>query len=333
MRDNAPIAVTMGEPQGIGPDLIIDLYLNHAKHKLKPFCVYGSAQLISARAKRLKKRMTVVGSSPDRVETDFARALPVIDIEGDIKDTPGEPSAAAAGTVVAAIEQAVGDTLDGLTRAVVTAPIHKATLYEAGFEFPGHTEFVASLCKTGGVTPRPVMMLATTKLRTVPVTVHIPFVEVPWRLTTNQIVATVRIVHDELKARFGVKKPLLGIAGLNPHAGEDGNMGDQEESVIWPAISTLSAEGVAVEGPLAPDTAFAPKSRARYDAIIAMYHDQALIPIKALYFDSAVNVTLGLPLVRTSPDHGTAFDLAGSGEASSTSMLNAIKLAERLSRN
>lgn len=329
---NPIVAATMGEPQGIGPELLISLYRDRAKHKLKPFCVYGNADFLERRAKTVKRQVKFIRSSPERAEADFEFGLPVIDIEGDIPDTPGEPHPEAAGTVVAAIEQATADTLAGLTKAVLTAPIHKATLYDAGFEFPGHTEFIAQLCRSDEIVPHPVMMLASSKLRTVPVTVHVPIVEVPWRLSSNLIAVTARTVNQDLKERFGVKEPRLAILGLNPHAGEAGAIGDQEETIIWPAIAALSQEGIDVDGPLSPDTAFAPHIRQGYDAIIAMYHDQALIPIKALAFDTAVNVTLGLPIVRTSPDHGTAFELAGKSEAKPNSMVQAFKLAERLTK-
>ena len=225
----------------------------------------------------------------------------------------------------------MGDCLEGIAAAVVTNPIAKKVLYDSGFRFPGHTEFLADLATQATGRPvQAVMMLAGPELRTVPVTIHVALAEVPPLLTTELIVATARIVAADLRWRFGIARPRLAIAGLNPHAGEDGAMGGEDRAVIKPAVEALVAEGIAAFGPLPADTMFHGEARARYDAALCMYHDQALIPVKTLAFDETVNVTLGLSFVRTSPDHGTAFDIAGTGKARANSLIAALKLAARL---
>ncbi|AKR55169.1 4-hydroxythreonine-4-phosphate dehydrogenase [Devosia sp. H5989] len=316
----------MGEPSGIGPDLILKLYSQRAELKLPPFVVYGNAAFLAARAVRLGIAVTLGG--PD---ADFATTLPVRDVEGMVRDNPGTPTPLSGHVVMEAISAAVADTLRGACRGLVTAPIHKGVLYSAGFKYPGHTEYLAALCATPGNAPRlPVMMLAHEELRTVPLTIHVPLHEVPGLVTTDLILKTTRIVAHDLRARFGIAEPRIGIAGLNPHAGEGGTIGRQEVEIIAPAVAALVHEGIRAEGPFPADTLFFPAHWRQYDALIAMYHDQALIPIKTVAFDEAVNVTLGLPIVRTSPDHGTAFDLAGTGKGSQSSFLAAIRLADRM---
>ena len=322
----APLAISMGEPSGIGPDLILKLYSQRAELKLPPFVVYGNAAFLAARAVRLGIAVTLGG--PD---ADFATTLPVRDVEGMVPDNPGTPTPLSGHVVMEAISAAVADTLRGACRGLVTAPIHKGVLYSAGFKYPGHTEYLAALCATPGNAPRlPVMMLAHEELRTVPLTIHVPLHEVPGLVTTDLILKTTRIVAHDLRARFGIAEPRIGIAGLNPHAGEGGTIGRQEVEIIAPAVAALVHEGIRAEGPFPADTLFFPAHWRQYDAVIAMYHDQALIPIKTVAFDEAVNVTLGLPIVRTSPDHGTAFDLAGTGKGSQSSFLAAIRLADRM---
>jgi 4-hydroxythreonine-4-phosphate dehydrogenase len=230
--------------------------------------------------------------------------------------------------VIASIARSVALTRAGATAAVVTNPIHKATLYAAGFGFPGHTEFLAQLA--GGA--RPVMMLVGPSLRVVPLTVHIALAEVPGRLDQEMIVAQGRIVAEALRRDFAITRPRLAVAALNPHAGEGGAMGDEEERFVVPAVARLRAEGIDVVGPLPADTMFHPRARQGYDAALCMYHDQALVPVKTLDFDEAVNVTLGLPFVRTSPDHGTALDIAGQGRARPDSLIAAIELAAAMAR-
>ncbi|MFZ0603783.1 MAG: 4-hydroxythreonine-4-phosphate dehydrogenase PdxA, partial [Roseiarcus sp.] len=242
------------------------------------------------------------------------------------------PDAANAPATLESIERAVEAVGQGQARALVTNPIAKATLYEAGFKHPGHTEYLGELAKAWGAPAFPVMMIWSETLAVVPVTIHIPLAEAPRALTAELIIRTARIVDHDLRARFGVERPRLALAGLNPHAGEGGAMGREEITIIKPAIEALKAEGIDVVGPLPADTMFHAKARARYDVALTMYHDQGLIPVKTLAFDEGVNVTLGLPFVRTSPDHGTAFDIAGKGIANPASLIAALKLADRLTR-
>jgi 4-hydroxythreonine-4-phosphate dehydrogenase len=325
-----PLAISMGEPAGIGPDIIIRLFAEREKLDLPPFIVYGQSAFLKSRAKRLGISIDIVPTTPAFAPTIFETALPIVELEGLVPDKPGDSSPLSAKMVIEAIHQAVACTLSGSCRGVVTSPIHKAALYTAGFKFPGHTEFIASLCANGGVAPMPVMMLAHEGLRVVPATIHVPIHKVPGLITNELIVSTGKIVAHDLRTRFGIAQPKLAVTGLNPHAGEGGAIGMEDLDIVGPAVANLRFEGIDVDGPIPADTAFhLPKWR-QYDAIIAMYHDQALIPIKTVAFDEAVNVTLGLPIVRTSPDHGTAFDIAGTGQGSTASFLAAIRLADRL---
>lgn len=328
---NAPLAVTMGEPAGIGPDLVLQLYAQRAELQLPTFAVYGNVAFLRSRAARLGLGIDVVDATPDQVDALFPASLPVIDIEGECPDVPGTPTPQSASVVIKAIERAVADVQAGMCRGLVTAPIHKAQLYAAGFTHPGHTEFLAELCQAGGVAPHPVMMLAHEGFRVVPLTIHIPLKDVPEAISQELICTTARIIANDLKQRFGITNAKIAVTGLNPHAGEDATIGFEERDIIAPAIKVLTAEGLNVAGPLSADTLFHPPHWQSYDCVIAMYHDQALIPIKTLAFDQGVNVTLGLPIVRTSPDHGTAFNLAGTGQASTRSMLAALQLADKMS--
>jgi 4-hydroxythreonine-4-phosphate dehydrogenase len=325
-----PLAISMGEPGGIGPDLILQLFSNRAALGLPPFVVYGHIGFLRARAARLGLDFDIVSTTPAEGRQRFADALPVVDIEGLVPDHPGHATPVSAVAVIASITRAVEDTLHGACRGLVTAPIHKGALYAAGFQHPGHTEFLAELCARGGTPRLPVMMLAHENLRVVPATIHVPLKEVPSLLTTDLILSTARTLAHDLRTRFGIAEPRIGVAGLNPHAGEAGTIGLEELDIIAPAVATLAHEGLAVEGPFPADTLFYLPHWRKYDAVIAMYHDQALIPIKTVAFEEAVNVTLGLPIVRTSPDHGTAFDLAGTGTASNASFLAAIRLADTM---
>jgi 4-hydroxythreonine-4-phosphate dehydrogenase len=331
--DLPPLAVSMGEPAGIGPDLILRLYTERASLGLPPFVVYGNAGFLRSRAARLGIEVEIAATSAAFAASVFADALPVVDIDGLVPDKPGDSSPLSAKVVIEAISQAVSGTLTGSCRGVVTAPIHKAALYTAGFKFPGHTEFLAALCANGGAAPMPVMMLAHEGLRVVPATIHVPVNRIAGLITPDLLLSTGRIVAHDLRTRFGIAEPKIAMTGLNPHAGEGGKIGMEDLDVIAPAVAQLAHEGIDVEGPIPADTMFYVPHWRRYDAVIAMYHDQALIPIKTVAFDEAVNVTLGLPIVRTSPDHGTAFDIAGSGEGSTASFLAAIKMADRLTRS
>ncbi len=330
MSAQPPLAVSMGEPAGIGPDLLLRLYAERNQNGLPPFVVFGNADFMRSRARRLGCDLEIRATSPALAADLFASALPVVDIEGLVPDKPGDSSPLSGKVVIEAIRQAVAATLAGSCRGVVTAPIHKAALYASGFKFPGHTEYIASLCATGGQAPMPVMMLAHDALRVVPATIHVPLRQVPELVTSDLVTQTGRIVARSLRSRFGIAAPRLGITGLNPHAGEGGAIGHEDADRIAPAVAALRFEGIEVEGPLPADTAFHLARWKSFDAIIAMYHDQALIPIKTVAFDEAVNITLGLPIVRTSPDHGTAFDLAGTGQGSSASFLAAIRMADRM---
>jgi 4-hydroxythreonine-4-phosphate dehydrogenase len=330
MAGLAPIAISMGEPAGIGPDLILQLYAGRRDTPLPPFIIVGSMAFLAARARRLGLNINFAQVTTAEAAAHFPVALPVLHVEGLVPDKPGETSALSGKVVIESIARAVGEALSGNVRAVVTAPIHKAALYTAGFKYPGHTEYLAALCANGEGAPLPVMMLAHDTLRVVPLTIHVPLHRVAAMVTGKLIRDTVLVVEHDLRTRFGVEEPRIAIAGLNPHAGENGSIGTEDRDIILPAVIEMQHNGSKVEGPIPADTLFHPPNWRKYDAVIAMYHDQALIPIKTVAFDQAVNVTLGLPLVRTSPDHGTAFDLAGTGKASTASMLSAIQLADRL---
>jgi 4-hydroxythreonine-4-phosphate dehydrogenase len=325
-----PLAISIGEPAGVGPDLICQATAGRVELGLPPYVVYGDPALLGSRARRLGLALDVVSCSPEEAAAAAAGTLPVVPTGGPLADRPGVPAAETAAVVIESIRRAVADTLAGRTAALVTAPIHKGLLYEAGFSFPGHTEFLASLAAREGVAPRPVMMLADGDLRVVPATVHVPLHAVPSLLSTDLLVETGRIVARDLHRWFGIVAPRIAFTGLNPHAGEGGGIGREEIDIIAPAVRLLGAEGVHAAGPFPADTLFHPPAWRKFDAVIAMYHDQALIPIKTLAFDRAVNLTLGLPFIRTSPDHGTAFDLAGTGKAHPESFLAALRLAARL---
>lgn len=330
MAGLAPIAITMGEPAGIGPDLILQLFSRRAELELPPFVVFGSMAFLASRARRLGLQISFAETTPGLAAQEFAVSLPVIPIDGLVPDKPGDPSPLSGRVVMEAISRGVAETLNGACRAVVTAPIHKAALYTAGFKYPGHTEFVAALCGKGPDYSMPVMMLAHEDLRVVPLTIHVPLKDVPALVTPRLIRDTVHIVSHDLRTRFGISSPRLAVTGLNPHAGESGTMGTEDRDIILPTVIDLHQSGVDIEGPVSADSMFYPGNWRKYDAVIACYHDQALIPIKTVAFDQAVNVTLGQPIVRTSPDHGTAFGLAGTGNGSINSMLAALRLADRL---
>ncbi|MDB5485953.1 MAG: pdxA, partial [Tardiphaga sp.] len=243
---------------------------------------------------------------------------------------PGQPDHSSAPSAIASITRAVDHVTAGRAAAVVTNPIAKSVLYRAGFSHPGHTEFLAELATRDGLMPMPVMLLWSPTLSVVPVTIHLALRDAIAQLTSDMIVATARIVVSDMRARFGLKQPRLAVSGLNPHAGEDGALGHEDQSIVAPAVATLRAEGIDARGPLPADTMFHAAARATYDCALCMYHDQALIPVKTLAFDDAVNVTLGLPFIRTSPDHGTAFDIAGTGRANPSSLIAALRLAARM---
>jgi 4-hydroxythreonine-4-phosphate dehydrogenase len=273
----------------------------------------------------------IVTATPASATASFRTALPVVPLDITVSAEPGHPDRSSAPAAVASIRRAVADVMAGVASAVVTNPVAKNVLYNWGFAEPGHTEFLAKLVQEAtGKSLHPVMMLWSPELAVVPVTIHLPLKEIFKQLSTELIVDTGRIVARDLSQRFGLRHPRLAVAGLNPHAGEAGALGEEDEAIVAPAVARLAADGIDVKGPLPADSMFHDRARATYDAALCMYHDQALIPIKTLAFDHAVNVTLGLPFVRTSPDHGTAFDIAGTGSADPASLIAALRLAKRL---
>jgi 4-hydroxythreonine-4-phosphate dehydrogenase len=325
-----PLALTLGEPAGIGPDIAIKAWLNRNELKLPPFYLLGDRDFVARRADILGLDVDLADVAAEEAVSAFASALPIVATGHVATAQPGQPDETSAEAALASIRHAVADVAAGRAGAVVTNPIAKSVLYRAGFRHPGHTEFLAELAAAGHHVPQPVMMLWSPALAVVPVTIHVPLREAVAMLSSELIVTTARIVVADLKARFGVAAPRLAVTGLNPHAGEHGTLGTEDQEIVTPAIDMLRAEGIAVRGPLPADTLFHDAARKTYDCAICMYHDQALIPIKTIAFDDAVNVTLGLPFIRTSPDHGTAFDIAGSGRANPASLIAALRLAARM---
>ncbi|MEL6682673.1 MAG: 4-hydroxythreonine-4-phosphate dehydrogenase PdxA [Pseudomonadota bacterium] len=316
-----PIAISCGEPAGIGPEIAASAWTQ--LHQELPLLWIGDPSHLPDQT----PVQTV--TTEDDIANVSRTALPVLRQDMGGSATPGQPNSAHARGVINAIATGVRLTMDGVTSALCTAPIHKAALIDgAGFAYPGHTEYLAALAKV----ERVVMMLACDELRVVPTTIHIALADVPKALTASLLTDTVLITHAALRRDFGIDDPRIAVAGLNPHAGEDGKMGREEQDMIAPVLQALRKEGLAIQGPLSADTLFHAGARAQYDVAICMYHDQALIPIKTLDFSGGVNVTLGLPFIRTSPDHGTAFDIAGQGKADPTSMIAAIKMAARMAK-
>ncbi len=326
----SPIAITMGDPAGIGLDIALAAFASPARAALPRFVFYADMPALRARACRLG---IVVQCAAVQLISETASMSPdvlaVVETPCAAPVTAGSPNARNAAAIIGAIEAATAAVAAGAASAIVTNPIAKATLTAAGFKHPGHTEFLGELAAQHfpGRSYHPVMMLASDDLRVVPLTVHVPLARVPSLVTPDLIEQTARITAADLTRRFGIVRPRIWVAGLNPHAGESGTLGREEIEIIAPTIARLKAEGLDIAGPFSADTMFHAAARARYDAVIAMYHDQALIPLKTLAFDDGVNVTLGLPFVRTSPDHGTAFDIAGTGKANPASFIAALKMA------
>jgi len=328
---SGPIVLSMGDPAGVGPELAVAAWALSGTAGLPPFAVVGSRRILEQAALRrgLHAPVTSVATPADALAV-FDTMLPVIDVEssgtwGGSAYTPGEPDDAGAALALASLTHATELTRDGQASALVTGPIAKSRLASIGFDYPGQTEFVGAVC--GVAAQNAVMMLAGPHLRVVPITVHIPLADVPHVLTTDLIVRRAIIAAAALTRDFGITNPRLALAGLNPHAGEDGRMGHEDLAVIAPAVAALRAAGIDARGPLPADTMFHAAARETYDVAICMYHDQALIPIKVLDFDEGVNVTLGLPIIRTSPDHGTAFGIAGTGAARPGATVAAIAMA------
>jgi 4-hydroxythreonine-4-phosphate dehydrogenase len=325
---NGPLAISLGDPAGVGPEIIVKAW-SQLRGLGSPFLVVGDYQsLASASGASGVRRIT----TPQEAVRVFADALPVLDIPLRTPVVAGQPSAGAAPSIIKWIETGVGLALSGAVSALVTAPIAKAPLYAAGFRFPGHTEFLGELTAAERYDGArgPIMMLAAQDLRATLVTVHEPISRVPSLLTVEKIVNAALVTAQALRRDFGIEAPRLAVAGLNPHAGESGSLGTEDEAIIAPAVRALRDLGVDAKGPSPADTLFPAEMRGRYDAVVCMYHDQALIPVKMLDFWGGVNVTLGLPIVRTSPDHGTAFDIAGRGQARPDSLIAAIRLADQI---
>ena len=318
---SAPLAIALGDPAGVGPEIVAKSWERREAVNLPPFFAVGDCDAIEA-----------VWNGPVRAISDpgealevFAHALPVVRVGGGHAITPGSPDFDGARTTLDSLEMAVGLTRGGAASGLVTGPVSKSQLYAIGFAHPGQTEFVAERC--GVARDCVAMMLVGPDLRTVPVTVHVPLREVPDLLTPELIITKARATIRGLQRQFGIAQPRIAVAGLNPHAGEDGALGREDAEIIVPAIERLRAEGFDVTGPLPADTMFHQRARSQYDAALCMYHDQALVPLKTLYFDEGVNMTLGLPIVRTSPDHGTAFNIAGKDQANPGAMIAALKIA------
>jgi 4-hydroxythreonine-4-phosphate dehydrogenase len=328
---NLPLALTQGDPAGIGPEITLLAYLRRRELGLAPFLAIADPDLLAARAQQLKIPVSIEAAGPQDAARVFERALPVEPLASKVMASAGKPDPVYAPAVIESIERAVAHVAAREARAVVTNPIAKSVLYAAGFAHPGHTEFLAELARVHyGEALRPVMLLWAEELAVVPLTIHAPLADVPRLLTRELIVETGVIVAKDFETRFGVSKPRLAFAGLNPHAGEGGTIGREEIDVIVPALEELRSRGISASGPHPADTMFHAAARARYDVALCPTHDQALIPIKTLAFERGVNATLGLPFVRCSPDHGTAFDIAGRGIADPTSLIEALRLAARL---
>ncbi len=326
-----PLALTSGEPAGIGPDITLMAWLRRDELRLPSFYWLGDAAFLERRARTMGLQVRLAEVSPDQANDVFADALPVVSTGQTATAGPGHPDDTSADVALTSIRRAVGDVLAGQAAAVVTNPIAKNVLYRAGFRHPGHTEYLAELAATPGhAAPQPVMMLWSGTLAVVPATIHVSLREALAQLSTELIAATARIAAAGLKSHFGIARPRLAISGLNPHAGEHGSLGNEEQTIVAPAVEMLRKEGFDVRGPLPADTMFHDAARRTYDCAICMYHDQALIPVKTLAFEDAVNVTLGLPFIRTSPDHGTAFDIVGTGKANPSSLIAALRLAARM---
>jgi 4-hydroxythreonine-4-phosphate dehydrogenase len=321
----APLAVSIGDPAGVGPEIILRAWLARDTEQLPPFVVIYGDGVLQAAAEAMGLHCPVASvTEPEAAEAIFERALPVMGRPSDLY-RPGRPDGATAGLAYESLESAILLAQRGAASGVVTAPVSKAGIAAVTTSFTGQTELLADRC--GLPHEQAVMMLAGPNLRAVPLTVHVALAEVPALLTRELIVGKGRITAAALQRDFGITRPRLVVTGLNPHAGEGGQFGREEIEIIAPAIEQLRAEGIDISGPHSADALFTPRARATYDAALCMYHDQALIPVKALDFDQGVNVTLGLPIVRTSPDHGTAFDIAGKGVADPGAMIAAIRMA------
>ncbi|MFG1351796.1 4-hydroxythreonine-4-phosphate dehydrogenase PdxA [Xanthobacter autotrophicus] len=327
----APLVLSLGDPAGIGPDITLRAWVQRQDLGLPAFLVAGDPGVLAARARHLGLTVPLAETGPEDATLRFAEALPVLPCGPASTAAPGRPDASSAPCVVASLEAALGLVQAGRAAALVTNPLAKSVMYAGGFPFPGHTEFLAARAALPGCPPpHPVMMIWSDQLAVVPATIHLPYADVPAHLTIDLLVETGRIVASDMARRFGLARPRLVFCGLNPHAGEEGTLGTEDEAIVRPAVDALRRAGIDARGPLPADTLFHPEARAGYDVAVGMYHDQVLIPAKTLAFHDGVNVTLGLPFIRTSPDHGTAFDIAGTGRANPSSLVAALRLARRL---
>ena len=322
-----PLAVALGDPAGVGPEIAAKAWERRDREGLHPFFVVGDVRSIQAVWQGPVTRI----SGPEEAPAAFRDALPLIQLEDAGEIVPGKPNIPGARCSLDSLELAVGLARSGAACGLVTGPVSKSQLYGIGFVHPGQTEFVAERC--GIARENVVMMLAGPTLRTVPITTHVPLKDVSGLLSMELIVSRARTTERGLSRDFGIAKPRLAMAGFNPHAGESGALGREEIEIVIPALERLREEGIEIAGPLAADTMFHPRARARYDAALCLYHDQALIPLKTLHFDEGVNITLGLPIIRTSPDHGTAFDIAGQNIADPGETIAAIRLAHQCAEN
>jgi 4-hydroxythreonine-4-phosphate dehydrogenase len=325
-----PLALTMGEPAGIGPEITLAAWARREAEEVPAFYAIADPRYLDTIAQTISAQVPLaIINDPAEATGAFAKGLPVLPIDLGADVQPGQPTVATAAAVINAIDTATGHALERRAGAVVTNPIHKSVLYDAGFHHPGHTEYLADLCAkfAGSMAITPIMMLAIPGLRVVPLTVHLALRQVAGALTRELIVDTGIGVARALRQDFACQSPRIAVAALNPHGGESGAMGREEIDIIAPAVAALKAQGVNAFGPHPADTLFHAAARQKYDAVLCMYHDQALIPLKTLDFDHGVNITLGLPIVRTSPDHGTALDIAGKGKASADSLIAALKTA------
>jgi 4-hydroxythreonine-4-phosphate dehydrogenase len=328
--DNTVLAVTQGDPSGIGPEITLQAWLLRKDGDV-PFFVLGDPAHLQRCADAVGMAVPIATVEPAQAADAFANSLPVVALPCPTGGKAGQPDPADAAGTIASIDMAARLVSEGKAIAMVTNPITKASLYRAGFSHPGHTEYLGELAqKYCGQPATPVMMLWSEALAVVPITIHLSLTKAIETLSQDLIVTTALVTARSLKTQFGIDQPRLAFAGLNPHAGEQGAMGDEEERIIRPALQKLREQGIDARGPFPADTMFHAQARAGYDAALCMYHDQALIPVKTLAFDEAVNVTLGLPFVRTSPDHGTAYDIAGKGIARPDSLIAALRLAARL---
>lgn len=342
-----PLVLTQGEPAGVGPELAVRAWLARKSTPhgvgqtetgpvgIPAFFVAGNPELLVERAQALVpglgKDVPIQVCTPETAAEIFPHALPVLPCGPKATAAPGVPDESSAPCVLASLEAGVELVRTGRAAALVTNPLAKSVMYAAGFRFPGHTEYLAACAALpDGTLPRPVMMIWSPLLAVVPATIHVPYRDVPTLLTADLLVETGRIIAHDMARRFGLSRPRLAFAGLNPHAGEEGTLGREDEDIVRPAVARLRAEGIDARGPLPADTLFHPEARQGYDVVVGMYHDQVLIPAKTLAFHDGVNVTLGLPFIRTSPDHGTAFDIAGMGRANPSSLIAALRLARRL---